>query len=81
MKKRTYGVVAATALAVLALAGCGGQAATPAPESTVAPESTRLDERTIKLRDGRTLTCVIYHSGYAGGLSCDWEGLAAQKGE
>lgn len=24
------------------------------------------------LPDGRTVTCVIYHQGYAGGLSCDW---------
>lgn len=25
-----------------------------------------------KLPDGRTVTCVVYQQGYAGGLSCDW---------
>jgi uncharacterized lipoprotein YehR (DUF1307 family) len=25
-----------------------------------------------KLPDGRTVSCVVYAAGYAGGLSCDW---------
>ena len=31
-----------------------------------------LREETITLNDGRTIVCVIYASGYKGGLSCDW---------
>lgn len=29
-------------------------------------------ERSVELSDGRTVTCLTYKVGYAGGLSCDW---------
>ena len=32
-----------------------------------------LRQESIVLEDGRTVECVIYASGYKGGLSCDWE--------
>ena len=28
---------------------------------------------TIQTPNNRTVTCVSWHWGYAGGLSCDWE--------
>nr|DAL41027.1 MAG TPA_asm: hypothetical protein [Caudoviricetes sp.] len=33
-----------------------------------------LKENRVNLTDGRTVTCVVYRGGYAGGVSCDWEG-------
>lgn len=45
------------------LSGCGG---------SLNSSNSNLTERTIVLNDGRTITCVTYKQGYAGGLSCDW---------
>ncbi len=55
-------------VATLALTGC----ASGNPDAGVG-ESTRLRDQHIKLRDGRTVTCVMYADGSLGGLSCDWE--------
>lgn len=30
-------------------------------------------EQEIELKDGRTVTCVLYDSNYSGGISCDWQ--------
>lgn len=27
----------------------------------------------VEMPDGRTVECVTYKQGYAGGLSCDWD--------
>jgi len=60
------------ALAATALVGC-----TPAPHvedsQQVVNNSGHLYEAHKTLQDGRTVTCVIYTAGSAGGLSCDWE--------
>lgn len=56
------------ASAALLLTGCSGGG-----QSTAGTPSTLLKERTITLTDGRTITCIIYQNGYAGGLSCDWD--------
>lgn len=55
--------------AVMSLAGC-----TPANEVRLQEgnENTRLTEVHQVLSDGRTVTCLKYKNGYAGGLSCDW---------
>lgn len=71
MKKK-----ALTALAVasaLLLTGCSMGGSATVRESS-SGESTNLYEQTIKLKDGRTLTCVEMHRNYRGGLSCDWDG-------
>ena len=54
-------------IATLALTGC----ASGIPDDG---ESAHLRDQHVKLRDGRTVTCVMYLDGSLGGLSCDWEG-------
>lgn len=54
-------------IGILALTGC----ATGNPDASTG-ESTHLHEQHIKLNDERTVVCVTYKNGYAGGLSCDW---------
>ncbi len=49
------------AVVLVVLAGCG--AGGPAKRGN-----------DVVLPDGRTVTCVVYKQGYAGGISCDWEG-------
>ncbi len=56
------------ALAATALVGCTPSGA----EQNRSADSLR--QESITLQDGRTVQCVIYASGYKGGLSCDWEG-------
>lgn len=65
--KKTIAILAI--IATLALTGC----ASGNPYASTG-ESTNLYEKHIKLNDGRTVTCVTYKAGYAGGLSCDWDG-------
>lgn len=50
--------------AALVLTGCGN-----APDE----EAQGVRESTQRLSDGRTVTCLVYKGGYAGGLSCDWD--------
>lgn len=64
MKK--FAVVLAT---LLVLSGCGRTS-----QSDIEKTSTYLKEGSITLSDGRVVVCIIYKRGYAGGLSCDWEG-------
>ena len=61
------------AIAVVALAGCGSSNADPVPESD------RLSTLEVTTPHGPML-CVIYKSGYAGGLDCvplGWDPAAA----
>jgi len=53
----------------LLLAGCGAD---------ITPEGkpSNVNEITKTLDDGRTVVCLIYASGYRGGLSCDWGGAS-----
>ena len=50
----------------LALTGCGADVTPKAKPGNV-------NEITKTLEDGRQVTCLVYASGYRGGLSCDWE--------
>lgn len=59
-------------VAALALTGCG-YGGNPESDDNAGGESRNLYERSITLTDGRDVTCVVYQSGYKGGLSCDWE--------
>ncbi|UGS26354.1 hypothetical protein K8F61_17265 [Microbacterium resistens] len=63
------------ALGGLVLSGCAS-GGSPAVDGDAGQRSSKLYERTISLTDGRTVTCITYRSGYAGGLSCDWDGAA-----
>lgn len=64
--------------AVMILAGCGS----PANQVRLQEgnDSTRLTEVHQVLSDGRTVTCLKYRYGNAGGLSCDWAN-AREAGE
>lgn len=65
------------ALAVLALLALGGATLTgclPTNEGhDPTSSSSVLYEYRQPLGDGRTVTCLALRSGYAGGLSCDWD--------
>lgn len=60
-------------LGAVALTGCAS-GGTPSIDGDAGQRSSKLYERTIDLTDGRTVTCIIRSSGYAGGISCDWDG-------
>lgn len=62
--KRT---ITALVLVALTLTGCG-------VDENGVPVGASLYEVHHTLEDGRTVTCVAYKGGHAGGLSCDWEG-------
>lgn len=36
-------------------------------------EPIDVTERVVELNDGREVPCVYFRSGYAGGISCDWD--------
>lgn len=58
-----------TVLLTLTLAGCEEPTSV---EEQITDKS--VFEKTAKLSDGRTVTCIVFKFGYAGGLSCDWGG-------
>ncbi|WP_104087059.1 hypothetical protein [Arthrobacter sp. GMC3] len=66
--KKTIAALAIVAL--LALTGCGSG------EAPTDKERDYLHENSLKLDDGRTVTCIVRGTptGYRGGLSCDWDG-------
>lgn len=55
--------LALIALLLLTLTGC----------SNVGKALERNWEFDRVMKDGRTVTCIAWKLGYAGGLSCDWE--------
>lgn len=59
---------ATVALALTALVGCSS-----APEAPVDGGYGGLSEHAITLKDGRTITCVVFQEYSKGGVSCDWE--------
>lgn len=63
--------VAVLAAAAMALTGCSSSIEDPSTG-----EDTRITERHVTTQDGREVTCLVYTAGYAGGLSCDWDGAA-----
>lgn len=75
--------VALVCLAGLALAGCGAGAPEPGRVTVVKQDKAdsrqgRLTSFYLKLPDGRTVTCVGDGGASSqGGLSCDWEHVAA----
>lgn len=62
-------IIAVVALALLILTGCGGN--DPANPSTESSGTYRIVDVNAK---GRSVTCISWKNGYAGGLSCDWAG-------
>lgn len=62
--------VIAGLVGVLLLAGCSSNAMT----KTGTGNGGSLKTYDVDLPNGNTVLCVVYESGYAGGLSCDWDG-------
>lgn len=56
--------IAAVVLA-LALVGCGN----PADDPGSGRGGFKIDVVNV---DGRQVTCITWHGGYPGGMSCDW---------
>lgn len=83
MLRKLAALTAAGALA-LSLSACSSSA-TPGGAPELDPESgtisTDLYERSIKLEDGRVITCVIFVGSRKGGLSCDWNPVAESVAE
>lgn len=70
-KTRTT-TIARAALAALTLATLAGCANTTDAESVDA--TPRIRAAWVQpLPDGREVTCIFAKSGYAGGLTCDWD--------
>lgn len=91
MKKRfskvIVGVVAGLML-VGGLAGCGEASSTPdagaEPSVEVRDGDSAYSEYVVvkkEVEPGQFVTCVVYDSYKAGGLSCDWEGYHAEYDE
>lgn len=59
-------LAALAAMAIVVLSGCATEYESD-PWVSVVPVTTH---------DGRTVQCALYKNGYAGGLSCDWEGMS-----
>ena len=74
-KRRVPGAVLALAgsLAVTAavLTGCGS----PNEQGNETSAWEDIREHRVELSDGRTVTCIAWKQGYAGGLQCDWAGV------
>lgn len=60
-------IVAGLVALAFTLTGCG-------VDEDGVPAGGSLHELHRTLEDGRAVTCIMYKGGYAGGLSCDWEG-------
>ena len=65
MTKRIAATTGALAM-MLTLTACGAENWDSTHEKHLTPKVITVD--------GRDVTCVIYQSGNAGGVSCDWEG-------
>lgn len=77
---RTAALGAATIL-MLGLSACGSSAPAPAETPEPIPAPIQVSEKyvnehsfeiTKKLKDGRTVTCVVWQEYREGGVSCDW---------
>lgn len=66
--KKYFVALFVSAGVLLGTVGC----ATQDPATGEAGRTT-LYEQSVELRDGRIVSCVARISGYAGGLSCDWD--------
>lgn len=62
-------LTALAAIAALSLTGCGADPHTQAADTG----GGHISEYHPRLEDGRTVTCLVYASGYKGGLDCDWD--------
>jgi len=69
MKRR----LAALAIAVLALTGCGAQPSTGTTRQSN-EHAEDISIQTVTLPDGKTVDCIVF-SDYkrGGGLECDWD--------
>lgn len=63
-----------TAVFMIGLTACSNEPTpTPTPtELSVDDTNQYIYEAQKKLKDGRTVTCVIYNSYQEGGINCDW---------
>lgn len=92
--KKPLGIIAAL-IAALALCGCtaaDGSApdwsffGSEQPEPTERAPVTEVDdpdvfETTVKISDGREVTCLKYAGSQRGGLSCDWASATTGEGD
>lgn len=65
MNKRIAAVAAGAIALMTALTACSAEYWDSTHENTLTPREITVD--------GRDVICVIYKSGYGGGVSCDWE--------
>lgn len=77
-RKITYIAAPFAALALIAgVSGCAGRAEGPTKSNVAWTDHGNLMyESTVKLNDGREVTCVVYANYRQSGLSCDWEGVS-----
>lgn len=88
MKKRfsKFGVgVVAGLMLMTGLAGCGATSLDGTEPSVEVRDGDGANSEysvvTKEVEPGQFVTCVVYDSYQAGGLSCDWEGYHAEYDE
>lgn len=74
MTRLGWRIVAALMAGAVALgaAGCGLDDGSPSDPGD--GTNGYVEVFTVAMPDGARLPCVSWRSGYAGGMSCDWEG-------
>lgn len=79
MKKfaKAGAVMAGVVLVMGGLVGCGS-GGSPENDDRAGETSNYLYERTVELKDGREISCIVYKQYNTGGLSCDWTGAEAR---
>ena len=74
-----------SAVLMVGLSACGSSTPEPAPTAEPLPKPIQVSEKyvlentyefTKKLKDGRSVTCVVWQEYQEGGTSCDWESIA-----
>jgi hypothetical protein len=74
-------LLGAAAVLLIGLTACGTSQPAPQPTPEPIPSPIQVSEKYInqntfefqkKLKDGRTVTCVVWQEYQEGGVSCDW---------
>ena len=77
-----------TAVLMVGLSACGTSTPAPAKTPEPLPPPINVSEKYVlentyefskKLKDGRTVTCVVWQEYQEGGTSCDWESIKRTK--
>lgn len=81
MKLAKLSMLGAAAVLMLGLSACASPAPAPTPTPEPLPTPINVSEKYVlehtfefdkKLKDGRTVTCIVWQEYQEGGVSCDY---------